>query len=62
MSDRDVIEAAYADLSLLGGAVEAVTRTIDLLDGGHIRVAEKRAGTWEVNEWVKEAILLYFRI
>lgn len=62
MSDRDVIEAAYADLSLLGGAVEAVTRTIDLLDGGHIRVAEKRAGTWEVNEWVKEAVLLYFRI
>lgn len=62
MSDRDLIEAAYADLSLLGEATDAVERTIALLDKGQLRVAEKRDGVWEVNEWVKEAILLYFRI
>ena len=62
MSDRDVIEAAYADLSLLGEATEAVERTIALLDQGQVRVAEKRDGVWQVNGWVKEAILLYFRM
>ena len=62
MSDRDLIEAAYADLSLLGEASDAIERTMALLDSGQIRVAEKRAGTWEVNDWVKEAIILYFRI
>jgi 2,3,4,5-tetrahydropyridine-2,6-dicarboxylate N-succinyltransferase len=39
---------------------EAVSRTIDLLDRGRIRVAEKLDGRWQVNSWVKEAILLYF--
>ncbi|MDH3259544.1 MAG: 2,3,4,5-tetrahydropyridine-2,6-dicarboxylate N-succinyltransferase [Acidimicrobiia bacterium] len=62
MSDRALIEAAYADLNLLGEATGAVERTMALLDGGHIRVAEKRDGAWAVNGWVKEAIILYFRI
>ena len=62
MSDQDLIEAAYADLSLLGGATAAVERTIAHLDEGRLRVAEKQEGVWEVNEWVKEAILLFFRI
>ena len=62
MSDQDLIEAAYADLSLLGGATAAVERTIAHLDEGRLRVAEKREGVWEVNDWVKEAILLFFRI
>jgi hypothetical protein len=39
---------------------EAVERTIELLDRGAIRVAEKVDGSWRVNSWVKEAILLYF--
>jgi len=62
VSDRALIEAAYADLNLLGEATGAVERTMALLDGGHIRVAEKRDGAWAVNGWVKEAIILYFRI
>lgn len=61
MSDRELIEAAYADHELLGEAVDAVHRTIARLDRGEIRVAEHQ-GEWVVNEWVKEAILLYFRI
>ncbi len=62
MSDRELIEAAYADLSLLSDAAEAVHRTIAALDAGEIRVAEKVEGEWTVNAWVKEAIMLYFRI
>ncbi len=41
---------------------DAVRETIDLLDKGKIRVAEKKDGEWVVNEWTKQAILLYFPI
>ena len=61
-SDRDLIEAAYADLGGLDDAAEAVHRTIAALDAGTLRVAEKRSGEWRVNEWVKQAISLYFRL
>lgn len=40
---------------------EAVNEVIALLDKGEVRVAEKRDGAWTVNEWVKKAVLLYFR-
>jgi len=62
MSDRDVIEAAFADLSLLEEARDAVQRTIASLDRGEVCVAEKSSGEWVVNQWVKEAIMLYFRM
>ena len=62
MSDRELIEAAYADLDQIGAAREAVERTIAGLDAGELRVAEKRDGEWVVNAWIKEAILLYFRL
>ena len=39
-----------------------VEETIRLLDRGEIRVAERRNGEWIVNEWVKKAVLLYFRV
>jgi len=39
-----------------------VEEAIRLLDAGEIRVAEPLDGSWRVNEWVKKAILLYFRI
>src|SRR4029079_454734 len=41
---------------------EPVEETIALLDAGEIRVAEQVDGGWHVNEWVKKAILLYFRL
>ena len=41
---------------------DAVLETIDQLDRGEIRVAEKQDGDWVVNEWVKKAVLLSFRI
>jgi 2,3,4,5-tetrahydropyridine-2-carboxylate N-succinyltransferase len=41
---------------------EAVQQTLAGLDAGTLRVAEKKAGAWTVNEWVKKAVLLSFRI
>lgn len=40
----------------------AVLEAIDLLDTGQARVAVKENGNWTVNEWLKKAVLLYFRI
>jgi 2,3,4,5-tetrahydropyridine-2-carboxylate N-succinyltransferase len=39
----------------------AIDECIELLDSGKARVAEKRDGQWVVNEWLKKAVLLYFR-
>jgi 2,3,4,5-tetrahydropyridine-2-carboxylate N-succinyltransferase len=41
---------------------EPIEEAIRLLDAGEIRVAEPVDGGWQVNEWVKKAILLYFRL
>ncbi|MTW19854.1 2,3,4,5-tetrahydropyridine-2,6-dicarboxylate N-succinyltransferase [Allochromatium palmeri] len=41
---------------------DAVQDVIERLDQGTLRVAEKRDGDWVVNEWVKKAVLLSFRI
>ena len=41
---------------------ELVRETIDLLDKGQIRVAEKKGDKWQVNQWIKKAILLSFRV
>ena len=40
----------------------AVDQALDLLDSGKARVAEKRDGKWQVNEWLKKAVLLSFRL
>jgi 2,3,4,5-tetrahydropyridine-2,6-dicarboxylate N-succinyltransferase len=60
--DRAIIEAAYAgdtDISVAEGAVD---RTVAALDTGTLRVAEPTADGWVVNAWVKQAILLMFRL
>ena len=44
------------------GLRNAVAAAIKLLDGGELRVAEKLDGRWQVNEWLKKAVLLYFRL
>ena len=41
---------------------QPIEEAIRLLDAGEIRVAEPVDGGWQVNEWVKKAILLYFRL
>jgi 2,3,4,5-tetrahydropyridine-2-carboxylate N-succinyltransferase len=40
----------------------AVQEILELLDTGKIRVCEKINDDWQVNEWIKKAVLLYFRI
>jgi len=44
------------------GVREAVEHTIDALDTGHLRVAEKINGKWVVHQWIKKAVLLSFRL
>lgn len=41
---------------------EAIEDTLNALDGGRLRVAEKRGADWHVNQWAKKAVLLGFRI
>jgi 2,3,4,5-tetrahydropyridine-2,6-dicarboxylate N-succinyltransferase len=42
--------------------LNAIGKTIELLDSGKIRVAEKKSDEWFVNQWIKKAILLSFRV
>ena len=53
------IEVSWTENTVDREAVEAV---LQLLDRGEVRVAEKRDGAWVVHSWLKQAILLYFRI
>ena len=41
---------------------EAVAQVLSQLDAGTLRVAEKKDGQWHVNQWVKKAVLLSFRL
>src|SRR5579872_5014707 len=43
------------------GLEEVLEKCIGLLDAGSARVAEQQDGIWVVNEWLKKAVLLYFR-
>ncbi len=45
-----------------GAVREAVEAALDLLDRGDARVAEKTNGEWTVNQWLKKAVLLSFRL
>ena len=45
-----------------GDVRDAVTKALDLLDSGKARVAEKTNGEWVVNQWLKKAVLLSFRL
>jgi 2,3,4,5-tetrahydropyridine-2-carboxylate N-succinyltransferase len=64
MALQQIIEQAWEDRSRLQQAesAEAVRTVIEELDKGRIRVAELVGDTWQVNEWVKKAVLMYFPI
>jgi 2,3,4,5-tetrahydropyridine-2-carboxylate N-succinyltransferase len=61
---QERIEAAWEGAAPLTDptVAAAVEEAIELLDTGAIRVASREAGGWTVHEWVKKAILLYFRL
>ena len=48
--------------STRGPIREAVDAALDMLDKGYVRVAEKKDGAWVVNQWLKKAVLLSFRL
>jgi 2,3,4,5-tetrahydropyridine-2-carboxylate N-succinyltransferase len=64
---QHVIEEAWLrreslDPSTIGPVRQAVVAAIAALDAGTVRVAEKGAGGWQVNQWLKKAVLLSFRL
>jgi len=62
---QNVIEAAWNNRELLkeSATQEAIRAVVALLDKGEIRVAAPTADDeWQVNEWVKKAVVLYFPI
>jgi len=61
---RVLIEQAWNDRSLLTSTktITAIREVISLLDEGKLRVAEPTYNGWQVNEWVKKAVVLYFPI
>ncbi|WOD43911.1 2,3,4,5-tetrahydropyridine-2,6-dicarboxylate N-succinyltransferase [Hwangdonia lutea] len=61
---QQTIENAWNDRGLLKeeATTTAIRSVIELLDKGELRVAEPIANGWQVNEWVKKAVVLYFPI
>ncbi|MCA6500271.1 MAG: 2,3,4,5-tetrahydropyridine-2,6-dicarboxylate N-succinyltransferase, partial [Chitinophagaceae bacterium] len=64
MEFKALVEAAWNERGLLKETkyAEAVRSLIEEVDKGRLRVAEPLEDGWQVNEWVKQAILLYFGI
>ncbi|MEO0471497.1 MAG: 2,3,4,5-tetrahydropyridine-2,6-dicarboxylate N-succinyltransferase [Bacteroidota bacterium] len=59
-----IIEAAWEDRALLKetSTREAIETVIEQLDKGQLRCAEPTTDGWQVNDWVKKAVILYFPI
>ena len=61
---QSIIEQAWENRALLQETktTDAIRAVIELLDSGKLRVAEPVGEGWQVNEWVKKAVVLYFPI
>ena len=65
---QSIIEQAFEERDALSPSSapeeirHAVSQAIDLLNSGQARVAEKIDGEWTVHQWLKKAVLLYFRL
>ncbi len=65
---ESIIETAFenrdsVNTSTKGEVRDAVETSLNLLDAGEARVAEREAnGNWKVNQWLKKAVLLSFRL
>ena len=63
----DIRETAFENIDNItanapSDVISAIQSTIDDIDIGNVRVAEKINNEWVINQWIKKAILLYFRI
>ncbi len=61
---KQIIEKAWDNRDLLKeeSTIAAIRKVVDLLDKGELRVAEPTNDGWQVNEWVKKGVVLYFPI
>ncbi len=61
---QEIIENAWDNRDLLKETKtqDAIREVIDLLDAGELRVAQPVGDQWQVNEWVKKGVVLYFPI
>ncbi|RDI48735.1 2,3,4,5-tetrahydropyridine-2,6-dicarboxylate N-succinyltransferase [Aquicella lusitana] len=65
---QSIINGAYEERTALtpqhvsAEIQNAIHEVINLLDAGKVRVAEKKGGEWHIHQWLKKAVLLYFRI
>lgn len=61
---KEIIEEAWENRTLLDNldTQKAIHSVIEKLDKGELRVAEPSAKNWQVNEWVKKAVVMYFPI
>jgi len=61
---QPIIEKAWENRALLQEetTIAAIREVIELLDNGKLRVAEPKTDGWQVNEWVKKAVVMYFPI
>ncbi|MEX0982195.1 MAG: 2,3,4,5-tetrahydropyridine-2,6-dicarboxylate N-succinyltransferase [Bacteroidales bacterium] len=64
MEQRNIIEEAWDNRELLKeqSVQNTIGEVIEMLDNGILRVAEKKGIEWQVNDWVKKAVILYFPI
>ncbi|MEK6154826.1 2,3,4,5-tetrahydropyridine-2,6-dicarboxylate N-succinyltransferase [Flavobacteriaceae bacterium 3-367] len=61
---RALIEKAWENQELLEqqATQDAIRKVIDLIDAGELRCAEPTSQGWQINEWVKKGVVLYFPI
>ena len=61
---KQLIEQAWNDRELLKdrSIQDTIREAVEMLDKGQLRIAEKIDGIWQVNEWLKKAVILYFPI
>ena len=61
---QTTIEQAWENRALLQdeSTQKAIREVIDLIDNGKLRTAEPIEGGWQINEWVKKAVVMYFPI
>lgn len=61
---QKIIEQTWENRELLkdSSSIQAIQQVIELLDKGSLRTAEPIGDSWQINEWVKKAVILYFPI
>ncbi len=62
MEVKNIIEAAWEDRALLNNkeTLQAIEYVVEELDKGRLRVAQPDGDEWQVNDWIKKAVILYF--